>query len=314
VAERSVLGAVEGGGTKFVCMVGTGPSDVVDDITIPTTEPAETIGAVVEFFQRPRPGLKLGAIGVATFGPIGLDPASPDYGTVLRTNKTNWIGARILAPLARRFGVPLGWDTDVNGAVLGEARWGAAQGVDPAVYLTIGTGIGGGALVNGATIHGLLHPEMGHVPVPYLPGDTFPGICSFHGHCLEGVASGPALSARCTRPLAELPPDDPIWDLAARYIAFGLSSIVYTLAPRRIVLGGGVMQQAQLLPKIRTALVETIHGYLHLPEIEERIDEYVVRSALGQKAGLFGALVLAERALAAPRNPDPEGSGQGRAG
>lgn len=294
--ERNVLGAVEGGGTKFVCMVGTSPDDVIDEVTIPTAEPDETIGAVVEFFQRRRSGLKLAAIGVATFGPIGLNPASPDYGTVLRTTKSNWIGARILAPLARRFGVPLGWDTDVNGAVLGEARWGAARGVDPAVYLTVGTGIGGGALVNGATIRGLLHPEMGHLPLPSLPGDSFPGICSFHGHCLEGVASGPALSARLGRPLSEVPPDDPVWDLAARYLALGLSSIVLTLSPRRIVLGGGVMQQAQLLPMIRAALVENLNGYLHLPEIEERIDDYVVRSALGQKAGLFGALVLAERA------------------
>src|SRR5262245_31239699 len=149
-------------------MVGTSPTDVVDEITIPTTEPADTIGAVVEFFQQPRPGVRLAAIGIATFGPIGLDRSSPDYGTVLRTTKQNWIGARIVAPLQRRFSLPIGWDTDVNGAVLGETRWGAAKGLDPVVYLTIGTGIGGGLLINGSTVHGLLHPEMGHVPMPTL--------------------------------------------------------------------------------------------------------------------------------------------------
>ena len=301
VDARPVLGAVEGGGTKFVCMVGTSPTDVIDEITIPTTEPVETIGAVVAFLQRPRPGTRLVALGVATFGPIGLDRNSPDYGTVLRTNKQNWIGARILAPLDRRLGVPIGWDTDVNGAVLGETRWGAAVGIDPVIYLTIGTGIGGGLLVNGSTVHGLLHPEMGHVPMPTIPGDDFPGICSFHGRCLEGIASGPALVARCGRPLVELSPDDPIWDLTARYIAYGLSAIILVVSPRRIVLGGGVMRQAHLLPRIRRCLVEVLNGYIHLPQLEGGVDEYVVASTLDQKAGLFGALVLAERAQSQAR-------------
>lgn len=298
---RKVFGAVEGGGTKFACMIGTSPSDVVDEITIPTTSPAETIGAVIEFLLRPRPGIQLAAIGIATFGPIGLDPALPTYGCVMKTTKEDWIGARILAPVSRRLGVPIGWDTDVNGAVLGEARWGAAPGVDPVVYLTVGTGVGGGALVNGATIHGLLHPEMGHIPLPWLPGDTFPGICSFHGHCLEGVASGPALERRMGRPVPEISADDPVWDLEARYLALGISSLVLTLSPRRVVLGGGVMQQPTLLPRIQAALVEILNGYLDVPEIVSNVKEYVVASGLGQKAGLYGALVLAERAFAAAR-------------
>lgn len=302
MSERQVFGAVEGGGTKFVCMVGTGPDDVVDEITIPTTTPTETIGAVIEFLQRPRPGIRLVAVGVATFGPIDLDRTSPTYGCVLKTTKEEWSGARILAPLARRLGVPIGWDTDVNGAVLGEARWGAAQGVDPALYLTIGTGIGGGALVNGAPIHGLLHPEMGHLPIPTIPGDSFPGICSFHGRCLEGIASGPALARRVGRPVPEIPPDDPVWDLEARYLAYGISGLLLVLSPRRIVLGGGVMRQSHLLPRIRRELISVLNGYLERPEVGERIDEYVVASTLDQKAGLYGALVLAERALLEERS------------
>ena len=300
MSSRDVFGAVEGGGTKFVCMIGTSPTDVVDDVTIPTAGPTETIGAVVEFLQRPRPGIRIAAIGVATFGPIDLDPTSPTYGCVLKTTKEDWSGARILAPIARRLGVPIGWDTDVNGAVLGEARWGAARGLDPVLYLTIGTGIGGGALVNGATIHGLLHPEMGHIPLPALPGDSFPGICSFHGRCLEGIASGPALAARCGRPVPEISPDDPVWDLEARYLAHGISALILALSPRRVVLGGGVMRQAHLLPRVRRALVEVLNGYIDLPELKDRVEEYVVLSSLDQKAGLYGALVLAERALARP--------------
>lgn len=299
--ERQVLGAVEGGGTKFVCMVGTSPDDVVDEITIPTTTPAETLGAVIEFLQKPRPGLRLVAVGVATFGPIDLDRSSPTYGCVLKTTKEEWSGARILAPLGRRLGVPIGWDTDVNGAILGEMRWGAARGVDPALYLTIGTGIGGGAVVNGAPIHGLLHPEMGHIPVPAIPGDTFPGICTFHGRCLEGMACGPALARRAGRPVPEIPPDDPLWDLEARYLAYGISGLLLVLSPRRIVLGGGVMRQPHLLSRVRRALIEVLNGYLELPELGEGIDQYVVASTLDQKAGLYGALVLAERALAETR-------------
>lgn len=287
---RPVLGAVEGGGTKFVCMIGTSPTDVVDEVTIPTTDPEETIGAVVEFFARPRPGIRLQAIGVATFGPIGLDPTSADYGCVLSTPKQRWSGARILAPLRRRFGVPLGWDTDVNGAILGEARWGAARGLDAAVYLTVGTGIGGGALVQGSPVHGLLHPEMGHLPVTRVPGDDFPGICPFHGACLEGMASGPALAERRGRPTTELAPEDPVWDLAAAYLAQGLAGIVYTLSPHRIVLGGGVMRQPGLLPLVRQALLETVSGYLPIPTFAREIDSFVVASLLDQKAGLYGAL------------------------
>jgi fructokinase len=293
-----VFGAVEGGGTKFVAMVGTGPTDVVDQVTLPTTVPDETIGSVIEFLHRPRPGFELAAVGVATFGPICLDRASPRYGSTTGTTKVGWSDIRIVAPMANRLAVPIGFDTDVNGAVLGESRWGAGQGLDPILYLTIGTGIGGGAYVNGATIRGLVHPEMGHLPVPTLDGDTFPGVCSYHGRCLEGIASGPAIAARAGRPVAEIPANDPIWELTARYLAYGLSSFVVTLSPKRIILGGGVMHQTHLLPRIRRALMDILNDYVAAPELGPGIDSYVVLSPLGQKAGLYGALVLAERALA----------------
>ena len=302
---RAVLGAVEGGGTKFACMVGTSPTDVVDEISIPTTEPVETLAAVVEFLARSRPLTRLTAIGVSCFGPVGLDPASPTYGRVLDTPKALWSGANILGPLRERFNLPLGFDHDVVGAVLAETRWGVAQGVDPVVYITVGTGIGGGAYVNGSPLHGLMHPEMGHFPVSILPGDDFDGVCPFHGRCLEGMVSGPALIERAGRSLADVPPDDPLWDLAARYLAQGLASIVYALSPRRIVLGGGVMRQPQLLSRIQHALLQTVNGYLPIPAFARDIESYVVPSRLDQKAGLYGALVLAERALATATKSGP---------
>ncbi len=302
MSAREVLGAVEGGGTKFVCMIGTSPTDVVDEVTIPTSDPAATLGAVIEFLQQPRSECHLAAVGVSMFGPLGLNPEQPGFGGTLATPKPGWSHVRVVSPLARRLAVPIGFDTDVNGAVLGEARWGAAQDLDPVVYLTVGTGVGGGALVNGGTIHGLLHPEMGHVPMPSLPGDDYTGWCPFHGRCLEGLVCGPALAERCGRPVSELSPDDPVWDLTARYLAYGLSTLVLTLSPRRIVLGGGVMRQARLLPLVRRALREILNDYVRAPEIQEKIDDYVVLSTLDQKAGLYGALVLAERALARSRS------------
>jgi fructokinase len=298
LGTRPVLGAVEGGGTKFVCMLGTSPTDIVDQLTFPTGDPEETISTVIEFFRRPRAGFALAALGIATFGPIELNPASRNYGGTVATTKPGWSFIQIVRPIARRLNVPVGWDTDVNGAVMGEVRWGAGVGFDPVVYLTIGTGIGGGVYVNGATVHGLQHPELGHIPMPPIAGDDFPGICIFHGRCVEGLASGPAIAARAGRPVIELPAEDPIWDITARYLGYCLMTVVVTLSPRRIILGGGVMRQSHLLPKVHRALQDVLNDYVHLPELLDRIDDYVVPAALGQEAGLYGALVLAERALA----------------
>src|SRR5581483_3564813 len=222
---ETVFGGVEGGGTKFVCLLGSGPGRIVDEVRFPTTAPDETLGRVIEFFQRSREGVQLAAVGVASFGPIDVDRGSATYGHITSTPKPHWQHANVVGRLRDALGVPVGWDTDVNGAALGERRWGAGGDADPLVYITVGTGIGGGALVNGQPVHGLLHPEMGHLLVPAFEGDTFPGVCPYHGRCLEGVACGPALQQRTGRPASELAPDDPVWDLEAQYLAFGLLCI-----------------------------------------------------------------------------------------
>ena len=293
---QEVFGGVEGGGTKFVCVLGTGPGQVVDEVRFATTTPEETLGRVVAFFRRPRPDLRLAAVGVASFGPIDLDLASPTYGHITTTPKADWPGTDVVGVLRAALGVPIGWDTDVNGAALGERRWGAGGGTDPLVYITVGTGIGGGALVHGRPLHGLVHPEMGHLLVPAFDGDTFPGICPFHGRCLEGVASGSALHARTGRPAENLAADDPVWELEAKYLAFGLLCITEVLSPQRIVVGGGVASQSHLFDRMRRHLVGLNNGYIARPALGDGVSHYVVPPGLGGEAGVMGALELARMA------------------
>lgn len=294
------FGAIEAGGTKFLCAVGTGPDDLSEPVRFPTTTPAETLAQCIAFF-RAQP--ELDAIGVGCFGPIELNRRSPQYGRVTVTPKPGWSNAAIVAPLADALGVPIGFDTDVNGAVLGEARWGAARDLDTAVYITIGTGIGGGALIDGKLAHGLVHPEMGHLLLPREPDDLeFPGHCPFHGaRCWEGLAAGPALQQRFGQPAETLAPDHRAWDLEARYIAAALTTLVLVLSPERLILGGGVMQQATLFPKIRRHLTDSLAGYVQAEQVRGGVDHYVVPPALGQRSGILGALALAERAAAVPR-------------
>jgi fructokinase len=294
-----VFGGVEGGGTKFVCLLGTGPNHIVDEIRFPTTTPDQTLGRIIAFFQQPRADIRLAAVGVGSFGPIDLGRASPTYGHILTTPKPHWAGTDVVGILRTALGVPIGWDTDVNGAALGERRWGAGGTADPLVYLTVGTGIGGGALVHGQPLHGLLHPEMGHLLVPTFDGDTFPGTCPFHGRCLEGVASGTALRARTGRPAQELAPDAPVWDLEAQYLAFGLLSIAEILSPQRIVVGGGVASQPHLFEPMRRHLVRLNNGYIAHLARNETVSTYVVPPGLGGRAGVLGALELARLAYEA---------------
>ena len=300
-----MFGAIEAGGTKFVCAVGSGPDDL-ETIQIPTTSPEATIGAAVAFLAG-RAGGELQAVGIASFGPLGLDPDSPSFGHITSTPKLEWRNFDLAGAVRRALGVPIGFDTDVNGAALGEARWGAAKGLADFVYLTVGTGIGGGAVVGGRVIHGLVHPEMGHIRLPHdRARDPYPGICPYHGDCLEGLASGPSMEARWGAPASELPPEHPAWLLEAHYLALGVASFVCTLSPRRIVLGGGVMQQAHLFGLVRAELLELLNGYVQAPEITERVSEFVVPPLLGPRAGVLGALVLAEQASIA-RGPGPAG-------
>jgi fructokinase len=294
--KGTVYGAVEGGGTKFNCMIGTGPDDIVATETFPTTNPPETLGRVIDFFHKADQSRPLRAVGVASFGPIDLDARSQTYGFITTTPKAGWQYTDVAGELRRRLGVPVGFDTDVNGAALGEYRWGAARDADPTVYITVGTGIGGGAFVNGAPVHGLIHPEMGHMRLPAVEGDTFAGICPFHGRCLEGLASGPAIAARAGRPAKELPADDAIWHIEAHYLAVAIANIMYVLSPQRVVLGGGVMEQRQLFPLIHEKVLTLHHDYLQNSSILDHIDTLIVPPGLGSRCGMLGAIELARLA------------------
>ncbi len=289
----TTYGGIEAGGTKFVCAVGTGPDDIRAETRFPTTTPQETIRRAIAFFREQG---ELEAIGIASFGPLDPDPASPTFGYITSTPKPGWANTDLVGPIKAALGVPVRFDTDVNGAALGEGRWGAAQGLDTFLYLTIGTGIGGGAMAEGNLLHGAMHPEMGHIRIPHnWEADPFEGICPFHGDCLEGLASGPALEARWGTRAETLPEDHPAWELEAGYIAHALVNFTLTLAPQRIILGGGVMEQAQLFPLVRAKVRELLNGYLQVSEIAEGIDEFIVPPGLGGRAGVLGAIALGER-------------------
>lgn len=294
---EALYGAVEAGGTKFVCMVGTGPGDMREQTRFPTTSPDATLLETVTFFRSAESRLgKLAAVGIASFGPVDLRAASPTFGFITSTPKAGWANVDIVGAVRDALGVKVGFDTDVNAAALGEWRWGAAQGLDTFLYLTIGTGIGGGGLVNGRLMHGLVHPEMGHVRIPHdLDMDPFAGTCPFHGDCLEGLASGPAMNARWRQPAEQLPADHPGWTLEAHYLALALVNFICTVSPERIVMGGGVMSSGRLFPLIRQHVLDLLSSYVRAPELQRAIDDYIVPPWLGGHAGVFGALALAQR-------------------
>jgi len=297
MATSRLYGGVEAGGTKFVCVVGRSPDDILREARFPTTTPDATLRQTLEFFRgaQAQHG-PVAAIGIGSFGPVDLRTGSAGYGLITSTPKAGWSNTDIVGPIREAFGVPVGFDTDVNAAALGEWRWGAAQGLDTFVYLTIGTGIGGGGLVGGHLMHGLIHPEMGHVRIPHdAQADPFAGSCPFHGDCLEGLASGPALGARWGRPAETLPGDHPAWALQARYLALALVNFICTLSPQRIVLGGGVMAQRQLFPLIHRQVKALLNDYVQAPQLREEIEGYIVPPALDGRAGVLGALALARR-------------------
>ncbi len=292
-----LYGGIEAGGTKTVCAVGTGPDDLRAETRFPTGGPEETIERAIRFFREQAATEPLSAVGIAAFGPIDPNPASPTFGFVTTTPKPGWAHTDFAGAVRGALGVPVGFDTDVNVAALGEHRWGAAQGLDTFVYLTVGTGIGGGAMVNGRLLHGLMHAEMGHIFVPHdREEDPFPGACIYHGDCLEGLAGGPALEQRWGVPGEQLPQDHEAWALEAHYLALALANYVLILAPQRIIVGGGVSAQAQLFPMIRRRLRENLNDYIRVPEIEYGLDDYVVPPALGGRSGVLGAIALAEEA------------------
>ena len=201
-----------------------------------------------------------------------------------------------MGPLSRALRVPIGFDTDVNLAALGEWKWGAGQGIDDLIYMTIGTGIGGGGLVGGKLMHGLIHPEMGHMRIPHdLVADPYPGHCPFHGDCLEGLACGPAINERWKQASETLPADHPAWPLEAHYLALAMVNLITTLSPQRIILGGGVMANRQLFPLIRRGVQELLNAYVQSPAILDEIDRYIVPPGLGDRSGVLGAFALAQQ-------------------
>ncbi|NBC86927.1 MAG: ROK family protein [Bacteroidetes bacterium] len=286
------FGAIEAGGTKFVCATGSGPNDLKRVTRIPTTAPDETLTAVLDFFQAHSSPLR--ALGIGSFGPINPSVDSPAYGRLLNTPKASWSNVDIIEPF-QALDCPVAVDTDVNAAALAEYVWGAGTDVDSLLYLTIGTGIGGGFVVDGTPHHGLLHPEMGHLRVRRLEADTFDGLCPYHGDCLEGLASGPALEARVGTQPEKLPTDHPIWSIHAQYLAQACATLIYVLSPERIILGGGVMQQKHLFPRIRHHLRQELAGYVDLPRLTSNLDSYIVPPHFGARAGVLGALHLAQR-------------------
>jgi fructokinase len=291
----ALFGSIEAGGTKFVCGVGTGPDDLVTT-SIPSTTPAATLDSVVAFF-RERAGGELSAVGIGSFGPVDLDPLSPTFGYITSTPKLPWQNCDLAGAVGRALGVPVGFDTDVNAAALGESRWGAGRELSDFLYLTVGTGIGGGAIAGGQVVHGLTHTEMGHIRVPHdVTADSYPGCCPYHGNCLEGLASGPAIEGRWGAAPEDLPPDHPAWLLEAKYLGLGLANWVCTLSPRRIIVGGGVMQQEQIFGMLRCELTRLLNGYIRASALGEEIERYVVPPALGNRSGVLGGIVLAEMA------------------
>jgi fructokinase len=258
-----IFGGIEGGGTKFVCAVGSGPDNILAEVRFPTTTPQETLTQVIDFFKQQEINFgRLSSIGFACFGPLDPKLDSPTYGQILPTTKPNWTGADVVGMLRSAFEIPICFDTDVNGAALGESKWGNARGLDTFIYLTIGTGIGGGAYVEGKLLHGLIHPEMGHIPVPHdRSRDPFQGACPFHGDCFEGLACGVAIEKRWGQRGDTLPADHPAWDLEAEYVANALASYSYTLSPQRIIIGGGVGQLPHLLSRVRQRTQDLIIVY-----------------------------------------------------
>jgi fructokinase len=296
--QPKLYGAIEAGGTKFVCAIAEADGTLLEEARQPTTDPASTLASMVAFLRAgSRSHGPLSGIGMASFGPIVLDRDSPRYGFIGKTPKAGWSDANVVGAIRAAFDCPVGFDTDVNAAALAEHRWGAGRDIANLVYVTVGTGIGGGLLVGGAPVHGLVHPEMGHLFIRRHPRDfSFAGVCPFHGDCLEGMASGPAILKRSGRELSQLGMDHPQWEIEADYLGQLCATLVLTVSPQRIILGGGVMNQQALFPMVRERLLQWLAGYIDHDELLRHTSRYVVAPALGGRAGVMGALALATRA------------------
>jgi fructokinase len=289
---------VELGGTKCVCTLGTGPDDIRAQQVFPTRDPHTTLGAIADLIDHWRGTFgEPATLGVAAFGPLDLRRDSPTYGRIGATPKELWRYFDLLGFFRQRYAVPVGLSTDVIGAALAEARWGAARGLSDHAYVTVGTGVGVGLVAAGKPLIGCHHPEMGHVRVPRLAGDEWPGNCPFHGDCVEGLASGPAIQARCGKPGAAVAADDPVWDTVAEALAQLAQVLTLSVSPQRILIGGGVMAtRPDLFPRIRARLARSLNGYLGIHEVTDGLDRYIAAPGLGDGAGPLGALAVAAEA------------------
>lgn len=305
--NSQLYGGIEAGGTKFVCVVGSGPERIMDEVRFPTTTPDETLGRVINFFRPFVDSKQINNIGIGCFGPIDQNTKSPTYGFITATPKLNWSNTDVHGTIQRALDVKIAFDMDVNAAALGESIWGASKGLDPSLYITIGTGIGGGYIKDGKPLTGMLSPEMGHIRIPHSQErDPFRGACPFHGDCFEGLASGPAIEKRLGLPGSLIPEDHPFWEIETDYIASALVNFILTLSPKKIILGGGVMQREFLFPKIRRRVRDLLNGYVASKSILANINDYIVPPSLGNQSGSLGAIALAkslETNLTA--NPEP---------
>jgi fructokinase len=288
---------VEAGGTKFNCIVASDPDHILAEIRIPTTTPQETLPKVIQFFNQMQVenNIKLSSIGLGFFGPICLDQSLSDYGFITSTPKLVWRNTSIVPYFRQELGIPVAFDTDVAAAALGEGMWGNAKNCQNYIYMTIGTGIGGGIISNGHPLHGMIHPEVGHMFIPHnLAIDPFQGVCPSHQDCLEGLASGPSIKARWGQPSENLPPNHPAWQIESDYIAYALANLLLSFSTQRFIMGGGVMKTQGLIETVREKTVKFLNGYIQSETILVHTDTFIQLPGLGDRAGMLGAVALAK--------------------
>ena len=287
-----LLGALEAGGTKMVLAIGNENGEILDRVSIPTETPVITVPKIIAYFKNKN----IEALGIGSFGPVDLDKESKTFGYITSTPKLAWANYDIVGEIKKELQVPVGFDTDVNAAALGEATWGSIKGLSSGIYITVGTGIGVGVYMNGSLLHGMLHPEAGHVLLSKHPSDTFEGVCPYHPNCMEGLASGPSIEKRWKEKAVALADRKEVWELEAYYLAQGIANYILTLSPHKIVLGGGVMHQEQLFPLIRSQVVKLLNGYVKTAQIAD-IDNYIVPASLNDNQGIMGCIQLAKMEL-----------------
>lgn len=286
------LGALEAGGTKMVCAIGDETGTILEQVSIPTLTPEETMPKIIEYFR----DKDIEALGVAAFGPVDVNPESSTYGKILDTPKLAWRQYPLLSTLKDALKVPMKLDTDVNGSCLGEMTYGSAKGLDSVMYITIGTGIGVGIAIGGRLVHGMLHPEAGHILITPQAGDEEHCICPYHKNCLEGLAAGPSIEKRWGTKAVNLVDNAEVWELESEYLAQAIMNFILTVSPQRIILGGGVMHQQQLFPMIRKKVQEKMNDYIRTPELAD-MEHYIVPASLNDDQGILGCIRLAELSL-----------------